>query len=56
MTESHFISAGGAKTIGMAVMDGKVERGFALVRPPGHHANRVVHGSAGSAMSISKPS
>jgi acetoin utilization deacetylase AcuC-like enzyme len=47
MTESHFISAGGAKTIGMAVMDGKVERGFALVRPPGHHANRVVHGSRG---------
>ena len=47
MTESHFISAGGAKTIGMAVMDGTVERGFALVRPPGHHANRVVHGARG---------
>jgi acetoin utilization deacetylase AcuC-like enzyme len=47
MTESHFISAGGAKTVGMAVMDGMVDRGFALVRPPGHHANRVVHGSRG---------
>ena len=47
MTESHFISAGGAKTIGMQVMDGTVERGFALVRPPGHHANRVVHGARG---------
>jgi acetoin utilization deacetylase AcuC-like enzyme len=47
MTESHFISAGGAKTIGMAVLDGKVKRGFALVRPPGHHANRVVHGARG---------
>ncbi len=46
-TESHFISAGGAKTIGMAVMDGTVKRGFALVRPPGHHANRVVHGARG---------
>ena len=46
-TESHFISAGGAKTIGMAVMDGQIERGFALVRPPGHHAMRVVHGSRG---------
>jgi len=47
VTESHFISAGGAKTIGMAVMDKAVERGFALVRPPGHHAMRVVHGARG---------
>jgi len=47
MTESHFISAGGAKTIGRAVLDGKVEKGFALVRPPGHHAMRMVHGGRG---------
>ncbi len=47
MTESHFISAGGAKTIGRAVMDKTIERGFALVRPPGHHAMRVVHGGRG---------
>jgi len=46
-TESHFISAGGAKTIAMSVMEGRVKRGFALVRPPGHHAMRVVHGSRG---------
>ncbi|MCF8095594.1 MAG: histone deacetylase, partial [Desulfobacteraceae bacterium] len=47
MTESHFISAGGAKAIAKAKMDGLVERGFALVRPPGHHAMRVVHGGRG---------
>jgi len=46
-TESHLISAGGAKTIGIQVMDKRVERGFALVRPPGHHAMRVVHGARG---------
>jgi acetoin utilization deacetylase AcuC-like enzyme len=47
MTESHFISAGGCKTIAKAVIDGQIDRGFALVRPPGHHAMRVVHGARG---------
>jgi acetoin utilization deacetylase AcuC-like enzyme len=47
MTESHFISAGGAKTIAKAVMNKSVTNGFALVRPPGHHAMRVVHGGRG---------
>ena len=46
-TESHFISTGGAQTIGRAVLEKKVSRGFALVRPPGHHAMRVVHGARG---------
>ncbi|MFO8048448.1 MAG: histone deacetylase [Desulfosudaceae bacterium] len=47
MTESHFISAGSAKRIGTAVMEKEVKNGFALVRPPGHHAKRVIHGARG---------
>ncbi len=47
ITESHLISAGGAKKIGVEVMEKRIERGFALVRPPGHHAMRVVHGARG---------
>ncbi len=47
VTESHLVSGGGAKTIGSVVMEKKVEKGFALVRPPGHHAMRVVHGARG---------
>ncbi len=46
-TESHMISAGGAKTIADAVMTKEIQNGFALVRPPGHHAMRVVHGGRG---------
>lgn len=47
LTKSHLISAGGARKIGIEVMEGRIERGFALVRPPGHHAMRVVHGARG---------
>ncbi|OQY00921.1 MAG: histone deacetylase [Desulfobacteraceae bacterium 4572_130] len=46
-TKSHLISAGGATAIARAVMEKKVEKGFALVRPPGHHAMRITHGCRG---------
>ena len=46
-TESHLISAGGAIAIAKAVMTKKVETGFALVRPPGHHSMRITHGGRG---------
>lgn len=46
-TESHLISAGGAKAMANAVLNKEVENGFALVRPPGHHSMRVSHGGRG---------
>jgi acetoin utilization deacetylase AcuC-like enzyme len=47
VTESHRIAAGGTITASDLVVDGLVERAFALLRPPGHHANRIVHGARG---------
>lgn len=46
-TQSHLISAGGAKAIANAVLRGEVKNGFALVRPPGHHSMRISHGGRG---------
>ena len=47
ITESHRIAAGGTIATADLVLDGLVKRAFALLRPPGHHGNRVVHGSRG---------
>lgn len=47
ITDSHLISAGGAIACGDAFMKGEVDKAFALVRPPGHHARRIVHGARG---------
>lgn len=47
ITEAHLVAAGGAITAGEAVLKGEVKRSFALIRPPGHHAMRVVHGTRG---------
>jgi len=46
-TESHLISVGGSITAAEKVLEGEVDNAFALVRPPGHHAMRVVHGARG---------
>ncbi|MBN2232129.1 MAG: histone deacetylase [Deltaproteobacteria bacterium] len=46
-TPSHLIAAGGAVTAARLVMEKKVDRAFAMVRPPGHHAMKVVHGNRG---------
>lgn len=47
ITDAHLVSAGGAIAAAEAVMTKQVDRAFALVRPPGHHAMRVVHGTRG---------
>lgn len=46
-TESHRISAGGAIQAARLVMEKEAQRTFALVRPPGHHAMKVVQGNRG---------
>ena len=47
LTPAHLTSAGGCLVAADAVMKHEVQRAFALVRPPGHHAMRVVHGIRG---------
>lgn len=47
ITKSHLISVGGAIKAFQAVMNKEVDKSFALVRPPGHHAQRVVYGDRG---------
>lgn len=43
----HLVSAGGVITAGRLVLEGRCERSFALTRPPGHHAMKVVQGGRG---------
>jgi len=47
VTEAHLIAAGSTLVLSDALMAGEIRNGFALVRPPGHHSMRVVHGNRG---------
>lgn len=47
VTEAHLIAAGATMLLGDRIITGEIKNGFALVRPPGHHAMRVVHGNRG---------
>lgn len=47
VTEAHLIAAGSTLTLADALERGEIRNGFALVRPPGHHSMRVVHGNRG---------
>lgn len=47
VTDAHLYAAGGALVLADALMKRDIDNGFALVRPPGHHAMRVVHGNRG---------
>lgn len=44
---SHLVSLGGAIRAGELVFSGEKQKALALVRPPGHHAMKVVHGNRG---------
>jgi len=47
VTEAHMIAAGAGIFLGDSVVRGRIKNAFAMVRPPGHHAMRVVHGNRG---------
>ena len=47
VTESHLIAAGGMMRALDAVMSKETDKAFAMVRPPGHHAQRVTYGDRG---------
>ena len=47
VTKSHLVSVGGAIEAGRLFMSGEVEKSFAMIRPPGHHAHKMVYGDRG---------
>ena len=47
ITEAHLVSVGSAMRLADAYMQGEIKNGFAIIRPPGHHAKTVSHGNRG---------
>ncbi|MBM7622667.1 histone deacetylase [Sporohalobacter salinus] len=47
ISKPHLISAGGAIKAAELVMQQEVDKAFAIIRPPGHHAFRIVYGARG---------
>lgn len=45
--DAHLIAVGSSVTLGKALMNKEIEKGFALVRPPGHHSGATVWGNRG---------
>ncbi|MBN1550924.1 histone deacetylase [bacterium] len=47
ITSAHRYAIGGIKTLADARMQNKIRNGFAVIRPPGHHAFRLTYGNRG---------
>lgn len=47
ITEAHLVSAGSTLVMADALMNQEIKNGFAIIRPPGHHAMTVAHGNRG---------
>ncbi|HEX3030652.1 MAG TPA: histone deacetylase, partial [Bacillota bacterium] len=45
--EADLVAAGAGLLLADSLMNQEINNGFSLVRPPGHHAMRVVHGNRG---------
>ncbi|MGR6835803.1 histone deacetylase family protein [Syntrophomonas erecta] len=45
--EAHLVAAGSGLVIADAFMNDEIKNGFAIIRPPGHHAMTVSHGNRG---------
>ena len=47
ITDAHLVAAGSTIALGRAWHQGEINNGFALIRPPGHHAMHITYGNRG---------